>query len=50
LTTAEIKTIMKKADGALCSESGVESIVSDQVVDYLADLADGDGNITHDRC
>jgi len=28
---------------ALCEDKGVQDIVSDELIDYLADLADGDG-------
>jgi replication-associated recombination protein RarA len=44
LTTNHIEQILKRADAALCEDKGVQGIVSDKIVDYLADLADGDGN------
>jgi replication-associated recombination protein RarA len=44
LTTEHVQQILKRADTALCEDKGVQGIVSDEIIDYLADLADGDGN------
>lgn len=44
LTTNHVEQILKRADAALCEDKGVQGIVSDEIIDYLADLADGDGN------
>ena len=43
LTTDHVRQILKRAHKALCEDKGVQDIVSDELVDYLADLADGDG-------
>jgi putative ATPase len=43
LTTEHVRQILKRANIALCGDRGVEGVVSDEIVDYLADLADGDG-------
>lgn len=43
LTTDHVQQILKRADAVLCEEKGVQGIVSDDIIDYLADLADGDG-------
>ena len=43
LTTDHVQQILKRADAAVCEEKGVQGIVSDEIIDYLADLADGDG-------
>lgn len=43
LTTDHVRLILKRADAALCEARGVQGIVSDEIIDYLADLADGDG-------
>ena len=44
LTIDHVQQILKRADAALCQDKGVQGIVSDEIIDYLADLADGDGN------
>jgi len=49
LTTDHVKQILKRAHTTLCDDQGVHDIVSDELVDYLADLADGDG-ISCRRC
>jgi putative ATPase len=45
LTTEHVKQIIKRADEMMSLERDVKGlqIVSDELVDYLADLADGDG-------
>src|SRR5271170_5669086 len=43
LTTDHVKQILTRAHTALCDDKGVQDIVSDELIDYLADLADGDG-------
>ena len=43
LTRDHILQILKRADAALCEDKGVDGIVSEEVMNYLADLADGDG-------
>lgn len=43
LTTDHVKRILKRAYTALCEDKRVQGIVSDELIDYLADLADGDG-------
>jgi replication-associated recombination protein RarA len=43
LTTEHVVRILKRAEKTLCEDGGVEGIVSNEVIDYLADLADGDG-------
>jgi replication-associated recombination protein RarA len=43
LTTEHITRILKRAAKELCEDREVEDVVSDEVIDYLADLADGDG-------
>jgi hypothetical protein len=43
LTRDHILQILKRADAALCEDKGVDGIISDEVINYLADLADGDG-------
>jgi replication-associated recombination protein RarA len=43
LTTEHIKAILERAHQALCEDKDVEDIVSNELIDYLADLADGDG-------
>lgn len=43
LTTDHVKQILKRAHMALCDDKGVQDIVSDELIDYMADLADGDG-------
>jgi putative ATPase len=35
---------LKRANRALSEERNLEDIVSDEIIEYLADLADGDGN------
>jgi replication-associated recombination protein RarA len=45
LTTDHVKQILKRAHKALCEDKGVQDIVSDELIDYLADLADGDGSL-----
>ena len=43
LTTAHITRILQRARSTLYEDKGVKDIVSDELIDYLADLADGDG-------
>lgn len=43
LTTDHVRLILQRANVALCEDNGVHGIVSDEIMDYLADLADGDG-------
>ena len=43
LKTEHILQILKRAEVALCEDKGVVGVVSDEIIDYLADLADGDG-------
>jgi replication-associated recombination protein RarA len=43
LTTDHVQKILKRAYVALCDDKCVQGIVSDEIIDYLADLADGDG-------
>ena len=45
LTTDHVKQILKRAHKAQCEDNGVQDIVSDELIDYLADLADGDGSL-----
>lgn len=35
--------ILQRAEKTLYEDHGVDAIVSNEVIDYLADLADGDG-------
>jgi replication-associated recombination protein RarA len=49
LTTEHVRGILKRADKALCEDQGIQSLVSDEVIDYLADLADGDGIVSVDK-
>ena len=43
LTTEHVKKILQRAHATLCEDNGVNDVVSDELIDYLADLADGDG-------
>jgi putative ATPase len=43
LTSEHIKAILERAHRALCEDREVDDIVSNELIDYLADLADGDG-------
>lgn len=43
LTTDHVRQILRRAHATLCEDRGVEDIVSDEIIEYLADLADGDG-------
>ena len=43
LKTEHILQILKRAEVALCEDKGVVGVVSGEIIDYLADLADGDG-------
>ena len=45
LTTDHVKQILERAHHVLCDDKGVPDIVSNGIIDYLADLADGDGNV-----
>ena len=45
LTTDHVKRILQRAHTALCEDKGVKEIVSEELIDYLADLADGDGTL-----
>jgi len=44
LTTEHVKQILERAHHALCEDNRIPNIVSNGIIDYLADLADGDGN------
>ena len=43
LTTDHVRLILKRANTALSEDKKVADIVSDDIIEYLADLADGDG-------
>ena len=43
LTTDHVRQILRRAHATLCKDRDVEDIVSDEIIEYLADLADGDG-------
>jgi putative ATPase len=45
LTTNHVKQILQRAHRTLCEDKGVTDIVSDDLIEYMADLADGDGRI-----
>ena len=44
LTTDHVRLILKRANRTLSEERNLQDIVSDEIIEYLADLADGDGN------
>ena len=43
LKTDHVRHILKRAHVTLCEDKAMQEIVSDEIIDYLADLADGDG-------
>jgi putative ATPase len=43
LTIDHIRQILQRASALVCEENGVEDIVSQELLEYLADLCDGDG-------
>jgi hypothetical protein len=38
-----IRVILRRADAVFCEENVVKGILSEEVLEYLADLSDGDG-------
>jgi putative ATPase len=43
-----VKRILWRANRTLCEESGTTGVSSQEIIDYLADLADGDGKCVGD--
>jgi hypothetical protein len=43
LTTDHVRLILKRANTALSEDKNIVDIVSEEIIEYLADLADGDG-------
>jgi hypothetical protein len=43
LTTDHVRLILQRANVVLCEDKDVHGIVSVEIIDYLANLADGDG-------
>ena len=44
LTADHVRSILQRADTVSCEDKGVKDIVSTEIIQYLSDLADSDGN------